>query len=244
MVRYTIIEIPVFTLLQLLSTVWCHSQDFTVNQSTLVAYSEQLRCSPGFIYNTTLDSCECYPDVNVRCIENEAFLKFGSCMTHEEGEGTFLGFCISFRAHGRNVTDGMFIALPDNLTELNDYICGPLNKKGLVCSECVDGFSPAITSFGYQCSNCTGAWYGIPLFLFLEFVPITIFYLIIIVCGFSVTCAPMTSFVLYCQTAAHLFTVFTTLTNVIENEYGNGILYFIKLVTSFYGIWNLDFFRY
>ena len=233
------------TLLQLLSSVWC-SQDIIlrVNESTVLAYSEQLQCSPGFIYNATLDSCECYPNANVQCIENEAFLKFGSCMTYEEGEGTFLGLCISFRAHGRNVTDRIFIDLPDNLTELNDYICRPLNRKGLVCSECVDDFSPAITSFGYQCSNCTGAWYGIPLFLFLEFVPITIFYLIIIICGFSVTSAPMTSFVLYSQLAAHLFTAFTTLTTVIDNEYGNGTLYFIKLVTSFYGIWNLDFFRY
>ena len=41
----------------------------------------------------------------------------------------------------------------------------------LICSECIDGFAPAITSLGYQCSSCTqSAWYGVPLFLVLEFV--------------------------------------------------------------------------
>ena len=54
----------------------------------------------------------------------------------------------------------------------------------------------------------------------------------------------MTTFVLFSQLAAHLFTAFTSLTAVIENEYGNGMIYFIKVITSFYGIWNLDFFRY
>ena len=165
-------------------------------------------------------------------------------MTYEEGEGTYLSFCISFLVHGRNVSDRVFMALPGNLSELNDYVCGPLNRKGLVCSECIDGFAPAITSLGYQCSNCTGAWYGVPLFLFLEFVPLTVFYFIIVAYGFSVTSAPMSSYVLYCQLAAHLFTVFTTLTAVTENDYGTVMSYFIRLITSLCGVWNLDFFRY
>lgn len=140
----------------------------------------------------------------------------------------------------------IYIRLPENITELNNFICGPMNRKGfkLVCSECEDGFASAITSLGYQCSNCAGVWYGMPLLLFLEFVPITIFYLIILLFGISVTSAPMTSFVFYCQLGAHLFTVFTTLTAVIENEYGGGMFYFINSVTSISGIWNLDFFCY
>ena len=137
-------------------------------------------------------------------------------------------------------SDRVYLSLPGNLTELNEYMCGSMNREGFICSECVDGFSPAITSLGFQCSNCTGVWYGVPLFLFLEFVPITIFYLIIITFGFSVTSATMSSFVLYCQLAAHLFTTFTSLTAVIENEYGSSMIYVIKVVMSLYGIWNLD----
>ena len=42
--------------------------------------NHQLQCLPGFLYNTTLSKCECYPDSNVRCVESEAFLNFGSCI--------------------------------------------------------------------------------------------------------------------------------------------------------------------
>ena len=240
------------TLLQVLCVVAMSNPTFTVLQSELSSRSVsessersiQLLCPPGFLYNTDTNNCECYPNSNVVCNEQKASLSFGSCMTYKEGEGSFLGLCISFLAHSRNVSNRVYLDLPGNFTDLNDYICGPMNRKGVVCSECIDGYAPAITSLGYQCSNCTDAWYGVPLFLVLEFIPITVFYLIIITFRFSITSAPMTSFVLFSQLAAHLFTAFTSLTAVIENEYGSGMIYFIKLVTSFYGIWNLDFFRY
>ena len=139
--------------------------------------NHQLQCLPGFLYNTTLSKCECYPNSNVRCVESEAFLKFGYCMTYQEGEGTFLGFCISFLAYGRNVTDRVYISLPDNITKLNEYMCGPMNRRGIACSECIDGFAPSMTSLGFQCSNCTAGLYGVPMFLFLEIVPLTIYFM-------------------------------------------------------------------
>jgi hypothetical protein len=224
------------------------SPTFTSDSESSIAVSEksvELLCPPGFFYDINTNGCGCYPE-NVVCNEQqEASLEFGYCMTYEEGEGTFLGVCGSFLAHGRNVSNRLYLDLPGNVTNLNDFMCGPMNRKGLICSECIDDFAPAITSFDYQCSSCTeSAWYGVPLFLFLEFIPITIFYFIIIAFRVNVTSAPMTSFVLFSQLAAHLFTVFISLTAVIENEYGNGMIYFIKLITSLYGIWNLDFFRY
>ena len=80
-----------------------------------------------------------------------------------------------------------------------------INRKDLVCSECTDGFGPSVTSFGYRCVNCTDAWYGVPLFLFLEFVPITLLYLIILVFQISVTSAPMPCFIMYAQFIAITF---------------------------------------
>ena len=40
------------------------------------------------------------------------------------------------------ISEPGFISLPENVSELNDYMCGPMNRKGLVCSECIDGFGP------------------------------------------------------------------------------------------------------
>ena len=78
-------------------------------------------------------------------------------------------------------------------------MCGPLNRKDLVCSECTcaDGFGLSLTSFGYICVNCTGAWYGVPVLLLLEFAPVTVFYLVILVLQISLTSMPC--FILYAQ---------------------------------------------
>ena len=57
-----------------------------------------------------------------------------------------------------------FVQLPSNVCELNDYMCGHMNRKGIVCSECVDGFGPYVTSFGYKCANCSKPWSGVALY--------------------------------------------------------------------------------
>ena len=59
---------------------------------------------------------------------------------------------------------------------MTSYMCGPLNRKGLVCSECADGFGPSVTSFGYtKCIKCDNEWYRVPLFLIYEFVSVTLY---------------------------------------------------------------------
>ena len=99
--------------------------------------------------------------------------------------------CPSFHGNGYKFATPGHILLPKNLIQLNQYVCSPLKRKGFLCSECVDGFGPSVTSFRNRCVNCINAWHGVPLFLFLEFVPITVFYLIIVVFQISFTSPPM-----------------------------------------------------
>ena len=208
--------------------------------------SQDHQCPPWFFYNTATQTCECFRSSSteniVECTEQGALLRYGNCMTYEEGIGTFVGRCQSFEIDGHNISESFpgFITLPDNVSELNDYMCGPMNRKGLVCSECVEGFGPSVTSFGFSCSNCTDAWYGIVVYLILEFVPITVFYLIILIFRVGLTSSPFTAFVLFSQFAV-------TAVSAAFGPYSfeaSPVLYYFSVVISFYGIWNLDFFRY
>ena len=115
-----------------------------------------------------------------------------------------------------------------------------MNRKGLVCSECIERFGPSVTYFGFSCSNCTDAWYGVPLYLFLEFVPITVFYLIVLAFRIGLTSAPFTAFVLFSQFAV---TAVTTVFGPFSFE-ASPVIYYFSAVITFYGFWNLDFFRY
>ena len=124
-------------------------------------------------------------------------------------------------------------------------MCSPLNRKGHLCSECIDGFGPSVTSFGYRCTNCTDAWYGVPLFLILNFAPITVLYLLILVFQISITSAPMPCFIMYAQLLAIVFDLnnsksVTEICLTDNWEFRPNM----QIILTLYGIFNLDFYSY
>ena len=52
-----------------------------------VRLTQDDQCPPWFFYNATTKQCECYSspstDDVVKCTEQEALLRIGYCMTHE-----------------------------------------------------------------------------------------------------------------------------------------------------------------
>ena len=104
-----------------------------------------------------------------------------------------------------------------------------------------------MTSLGYRCANCTDVWYGVPLFLFLEFVPITAFYITCLVFQISVTTAPMPCFIMYAQLVVIAFdsTDSNTLLRqkIIPKEVWDRRLD-LKVVLMLYRVLNLEFGNY
>ena len=195
-------------------------------------------CSKPAIY-----SCS-----QITCSKSGPLVDIPYCVTYSENTKLLsLTKCPYFQPNGHNVTRHDKIILPRNLSQLNDYMCGPMNRKGLVCSECADGFGPSVTSFGYKCANCTDARYGVPLFLLLEFFPITVFYLIILVFQISVTSAPMPCFIMYAQFIILLFDSGSSTTpllqKIIPKEDWNRRLD-IGIGLLLYRVFNLEFGHY
>lgn len=205
-------------------------------------------CHPWFIYRSSSHQCECYTNVHtkhyVKCTDHGALLKIGYCMTYcALLNETSVAHCIYFQVEGHNVTNSWDITLPDNISELNDYMCGPMNRKGRVCSECIDGFGVSFTSFGHQCSKCNEVWYGVPLLILVEIGPLTVFYVLILVFRFRITSAPMTSFVFYCHYIMYYITSNAPYVISIQNK-GGFPSALLTIGTFVYGIWNLDNLRY
>ena len=205
------------------------------------------QCPLWRFFNTTTQQCECYTSPStsdiVECTEQGIKLRVGYCMTYEELEGTiYTARCNYFDGnHFTTKDNGRYVELPiKNVSELNSYMCEPMNRKGRVCSECVDGFGPSIISFGLPCSNCTNAWYGVPLYLFLEFVPITVFYVIILLFRVNITSSPMVAYTFFSQVVVGSFHTYG-----IYFKFVNHTAYtFFRVLITFYGFWNLDFFRH
>ena len=85
--------------------------------------------------------------------------------------------------------------------------------------------------------------YGVPLYLATELVPLTAFYLLILVFQIHITSAPMTMFIFYSQAVMFVFVVDAPppLEKVIP-QYEKSFL--LNLNLFLYGPWNLDLFRY
>ena len=188
-------------------------------------------------------SALCQLQYHTKCTEHDVLLAFGICATQNNNQDIFAAICPYFELRGYNVTEPGYIRLPDNISELNDYMCGPLNRKGLLCKDCIDGFGPSVTSLGYKCSNCTEVWYGIPLYLAVELIPITLFYLIILIFKVRLTSAPMVLYIFYSQLVSYeiLFFKDGSMQRLLFDNNGSSLLTCILL---FYGIWDLDFFHY
>ena len=184
-------------------------------------------------------------DNDLKCTKNDGVLfKIGHCLTYEKGKGVFSVKCPYFQLEGHELSDTEpgYIKLPDNISELNEYMCGPMNRKGFLCEECIDGFSISMTSIGFKCSNCTDAWYGVPLHLVTELVPVTVFYLLIVIFQIHITSAPMTSFILYSQIIMFVLAIDRPppLERIIP-QYEKSFL--LNLNLFLYGPWNLDLLR-
>ena len=95
-----------------------------------------------------------------------------------------------------------------------------------------------MTSFGYKCVNCTDAWYRVPLFLVLEFAPITLFYLIVLVFQIRIMSAPMPCFIMYAQLMVISLNISPTLFFAFSDDWK--LKLDVKIMLILYGLFNLN----
>ena len=71
-------------------------------------------------------------------------------------------------------------------------MCGPYNRKGLLCGECIDGYGPAVFSPYIKCENCSklSTGFAVSLYLLLELTPITLLFVCVVVFRLSITAGP------------------------------------------------------
>ncbi len=222
----------------------------------LVCCSHQLQkqglsqdnCPLWFQYNETLHSCQCPQDI-LTCKGQNVIVKSDYISTYDNNRKITLSQLASdckLRLFNETTIPPGYVLLPRNLSRLNEYMCGPLNRKGYLCGECVQGHGLAINVMrcANKCYDCSGrsTVNHLMLYLIIEFVPLTLFYLCILIFRVSFTSAPMTCFLFYSQM------IVIVLHNLWEEELLLTVFYtesgklrsMSKLILVLYGIFNLD----
>ena len=216
-------------------------------ESASCSERQNISCPPCFICATT-GKCKCGPDLmdDIRCREEtmtSAVLNC-HCVTYDElNTKTFVGFCIynCILAVFNNsiLQQGVYYRLPRNISQLNGYMCDRFNRDGVLCGECMKGLSPFVLSYNLSCVNCPNSGMNWLKFIAVGFIPLTLFYFIMVFFNVSVTSSHMNGYVLFSQAVSTPAFVRILFQNIEALPFLSKL---IKFVEPFFSSWNLDFF--
>ena len=203
-------------------------------------------CPPWFFPDpSSNDTCRCGASIHgaVKCNETlqESAILDCYCMTYNESTGVVAGPCFyNCENIPKGQDDMLYHHLPHHVEALNSAMCGQFHRGGQLCGSCEEGYSPLVYSYDLQCFNCTDSHYNWVKYVTAAFIPLTVFFIVILCCRVSATSPQLYAFVNFSQNL--VFPVNVRVLLAVVTNYPN-IGTFARTMAAFYGIWNLDFFR-
>ena len=201
-------------------------------------------CPVGFYCKDGLCECGAHPGNVIHCSRETGFVLLRSyCLTFdEEAKIASAGLCL----HHRNVSyfgyGYMYYQLNMGMDGhlLNKMMCGDhMNRTGTLCGRCLPDHYPLAYSFEIYCIRCPNARWNWVRYIMAAYLPLTVFYLAVLFLKLNTTSSHLFAFVYYCQTLS----LPALVRGAFVGRYGSAYITAIRVYTSFYGVWNLDFFR-
>ena len=209
--------------------------------TSVLVCASNFTCPTWFFYNNATEQCECgktFEDKLIRNGNTSVWIANGFCATMSVKDGLYYaGYCPF--THRQNSENRIFSELPSDPDMLDDVMCGPYNRKGLLCGECIDGHGPAVYARDMKCAKCNRGY--IALYLVLELVPVTVFFVILVVFSLNITSGPLLGYVLFCQ--AFVLTIQANLDsfNYILDNSSSSYRVLLQCSVALAEVWNLQF---
>ena len=211
--------------------------------------SEDLYSCPVWTYpSPSGKECICGDDLkeviicNPKTLTIQLIMKFFCFMLNNDNgvNTTLLGTC----PYG----DSQLLSRTFSMSQIyeDSSLCSFYNRKGQLCGECAENYTLPGYSYYLGCVKCNNYNNGWIKFIVAAFLPLTIFYIIIIMFRISVTSSTLNAFVMVSQIG--------TSPPVIRNNYSHNLMndpyhvshfsqFSFQLIIATFTIWNLDFFR-
>ena len=199
-------------------------------------------------YRNTSGHCECGVELSgIICHEDKekVDMAIGFCMTYDYSTGSVLAGECPY-GYSSNMTNRMYSSLPTDPTQLNETTCGPYNREGLLCGYCIEGFGPAVYSTDLSCANCTDISTGLAImcYLLLQFLPVTVFFLLIVIFNFNITSGPMLGYVMFCQACSFTTRWKMCFFKSMQSHLPLPLATVGPVSMALADVWNLHFFRF
>ena len=191
-------------------------------------------------------TCECGSDIHgaVLCDKEtkEVSILDCYCMTRDSTSSqTVVGPCFFNCANmTRSYQDSVYHRVPANPSQL-EQTCSYLHRGGTLCGKCVGGYVPPAYSYDLECIKGTHGSHNWWKYVMVAFGPLTVFIIINLVFRISILSPKLNAYVFVVQNGINPVNVRILLAG--SKSATPFVEYTLKIVTSIYGIWNLDFFR-
>ena len=224
------------------STIAGHSNELMSSYSIMCSVAKTSLCPPWHFCNASQETCTCgkIPNSELMCGKNwTSYIKDCYCATYNSTRSqTELGNCI-FNCNnvGQDFSDDVYHKIPSNTSKLTSFMCGRFNRQGTLCGSCKDGYYPLAYSFNLTCVECDNSRYNWLKYVMVAFLPLTVFYLVILFFRINATSSHLFGFIICSQAIS--FPIMCRAI-MIGLHHAPRLILPLKLLAAFYGIWNLD----
>ena len=198
---------------------------------------------PESINETNCSDCECGSSLNglLSCNQSSKEVKLLACYCMSQStilNKTIVGNCLY------SCSRKYMIDMPSRPSELDKSTCSDQKRTGQLCGNCIADHSPPVYSYSIACVSCKPNKQYWVKYAVVAFVPLTIFYFIVLAFRISAVAPKLQCYILVSQVIAmptHIRYLYA-----LQNYYKKSHTLQLKLAEvgiSMYSVWNLDFFR-
>ena len=215
----------------------CSSSLNTSVELSLSQEGQGLSCPPWF----TSEAGECRPGPTLGGIIQQDLLTLQTslllchCMSEVNG-ALVVGACM----YTCKAVMGYY-PLPCHVSQLQNFTCGDLHRRGELCGQCEDGYAIPVYSYDLACVRCENYKYNWLKYVAVAFLPLTLFYILVCLFSISFTSPAVSGFVTVYQIGAHpmqlqIFLSLAKSGNLLAPRA-------LKVLLSLAALFNLDYFR-
>ena len=231
----------------------CHLQLQTITDFPITTTLEVVLepCPPGFMFSDYNAQCECIvsrtdQNLAISGCELKSFRAYFDqfyWIGYESNstEQLVISACPYRYCYQEYSSDQLLPGVADRQV-LDRFVCGNTSRTGLLCGQCIDGYSVALNSPTFACQKCKGSYYLGILYLFLSYIiPVTILFYVIMAYDIRMTTGPIGAFLFFSQIVGsqyHYTLVYSINANTATTVAISNIL------LAFYSISNLNFFNH
>ena len=205
-------------------------------------------CPPWTLCDTTTRKCQCGKipgdPIVYDGVQAKTYIQDCYCVT-TVGNKTEIGQC-SYNCTNRaklNRINTIYQQLPSNRSSWNDFMCKEFGRSGTLCGQCDKerNYYPRAYSFDLSCTQCDGSMSSnLWKYITLAYLPLTVFYLLVLFLKLDIYLSQLQGFVIFSQ----LISAPILARGVLLSAKEVPILFEgARLLLTFCGVWNLDFFR-